>query len=63
MFVEAGKWSCLAPSAWQAEVLGSGIQQVWRAGFVGGADALPDRDDWDRASIRADVDAKRGRPP
>ena len=40
--------------------MGSGIQQVWRAGFVGGADALPD---WDRASIRADVDAKRGSPP
>ena len=40
--------------------MGSGIQQVWRAGFVGGADALPGRD---RASIRADVDAKRGSPP
>lgn len=51
----------LAVSYGRAEVVGRGsIQQVWRAGFVGGADALPD---WDRASIRADVDAKRGSPP
>ena len=37
--------------------MGSGIQQVWRAGFVRGAEAFLDRD---RASIRVDVDAKRG---